>query len=134
MSLNNELIVGGIFCDIKKAFNCVNNDILLLKLETYEITGTDRELYHSYLKVTYQRVLIYNMTHHYRTLSNWELITHKVPQGSILGPLLFLLYMIDLPQIINNISTPILFADDTSILLTHPNTTEFNSDTHKHLV
>jgi len=98
MSSNNELIVGGIFCDLEKAFNCVNNDILLLKLETYEITGKDRELYHYYLKDRYQRVLIYNVTQHYRTLSNWALITHRVPQGYILGPLLFLLYMIDLPH------------------------------------
>ena len=79
MSLNNELIVGGIFCDLERAFNCVNNDILLLKLETYEITGKERELYHSYLKGRYQRVLIYNKTHHYRTPSNWALITHRVP-------------------------------------------------------
>jgi hypothetical protein len=119
MSSNNELIVGGIFCDLEKAFNCVNNNILLLKLETYEITGKDRELYHSYLKDRYQRVLIYNMTHHYRTLSNWALITHRVPQGYVLGPLLFLLYMTDLPQIINNISTPILFADNNIYSLQH---------------
>ena len=74
------------------------------------------------------------MTHHYRTLSNWALITSRVPQGSILGPLLLLLYMTDLPQIINNISTPILFADGTSVLFTHSNTTEFNANTYKHLV
>ena len=92
---------------------------LLLKLDTYEITGKDRELYRSYLKGRYQRVLIYNMTHHYRTHFNWALITHRVPQGSILGPLLFLLYMTVLPQIINNISTPIFFADDTNLLFTH---------------
>jgi len=79
MSLNSELIVGGIFCDLEKAFNCANNDILLLKLETYEITGPQRELYHSYLKGRYQRVLICNMTYHYRTLSNWASITHRVP-------------------------------------------------------
>jgi hypothetical protein len=61
MSLINELIVGGIFCDFEKAFNYVNNDILLLKLETYGITGKDKELYHSHLKGRYQRVFMYNM-------------------------------------------------------------------------
>jgi hypothetical protein len=47
----------------------------------------------------------------------------------VLGSLLFLLYMTDLPQIINNISTLILFADDTTILFTHSNTSKFNSNT-----
>jgi hypothetical protein len=51
-AMNNRLIVGGIFCDLKKAFNCVNHDILLSNLEIYGITGKDKELYQSYLKGT----------------------------------------------------------------------------------
>jgi hypothetical protein len=121
--------VGGIFCDLEKAFDCVNHVILLSKLETYGITGTDKELYHSYLKGRYQRVVIYNKTHH-GAFYNWALIKHGIPQCSILGPLPFLLYVNDLPQFINNKSTPILFADDKSILFTDSNPTEFNSNTH----
>jgi len=54
-------------------------------------------------------------------VSNWARVSCGVPQGSILGPLLFLIYVNDLPKIINKISTPIIFADDTSILFTHAN-------------
>jgi hypothetical protein len=120
-AMNNRLIVGGIFCDLKKTFDCVNHDILLSKLEVYGITGKDKELYQSYLKGRYQRVSIYNKTHHSSTLSTWALIKYGVPQGSIPGPLLLLLYMNDLPKCINDISIPILFADDTSILFAHSN-------------
>ena len=57
-ALNNKLIVGGIFRDPEKAFNCVNHDILLSELGTYGITGKDKKLYHSCLKGRYQGLLI----------------------------------------------------------------------------
>jgi len=99
---------------------------LLSKLKTYVITGTDKEHYQSYLKDRYERVLISNETQHHSTLSNWILNIHGVPQGSILGPLIFLLYINELPQLVNNKSTTISFDDDKCILFTHTNTTEFN--------
>jgi hypothetical protein len=129
-ALNNKLIVGVIFCDLEKAFGCVNHDILLSKLEFCGVTGRDNVLYKSYLNDRYQRVLIYNENHSSSTLSNWAKMKHGVPQGSILGPLLFLLYMNDLPEIINNKSLLILFADDTSILFIHSNLTNYNKDIH----
>jgi hypothetical protein len=67
-ALKNKLMVGGIFCDIEKAFDCVNHDILTLKLETCGITGIDKEQHQSYLKGRYQRVLTYK-THHYSLLT-----------------------------------------------------------------
>jgi len=116
-------MVGGIFCDIQKAFNCVNHNILLTKLEFYGITGITYKLLKSYLKGRYQRVSLNNYSS--SSCSNLGEITHGVPQGSILGPLLFLLYINNLPQITNDNSKTVLFADDTSIIITNPNPLNF---------
>ena len=83
-ALNNRMMVGGIFCDLQKAFDCVNHNILLTKLEFYGITGIAYKLIKSYLEGRYQRVVLNNNSY-----SNWCEIKHGVPQGSILGPLLF---------------------------------------------
>jgi hypothetical protein len=61
--------------------------------------------------------------------SDWSKIKHGVPQGSVLGPLLCLLYMKDFPSAINKLSTPILFADDTSLVITNRNSD--NIDTNR---
>jgi len=63
--------------------------------------------------------------------SNWGGITHGIPQGSILGPLLFLLYINDLPQITNENSKIILYADDTSVIIANPNPTNFENNVNK---
>jgi len=55
-ALNNKLIIGGIFCDPEKAFDCVNHYRLISKLETFGTTGIDKELYQLYLKGRYKRV------------------------------------------------------------------------------
>jgi len=68
----------------------------------------------------YQRTLQYNENHNIRS-STWSEVEHSVPQGSVLGPLLFLIFVNDLPKFINDKSVLMLFADDTSILVSHSN-------------
>jgi len=59
--------------------------------------------------------------------SSWELVKHSIPQGSILGPLFFLLFINDLPIITSDNAKLVLYADDTSIIITSHSTTEFST-------
>ena len=69
----------------------------------------------------YFRTAIYNDSDNSNKVSSWVKVRNGVPQGSMFGPLLFLLYKNDLSKIINETSAPIIFADDTSILFAHSN-------------
>jgi len=90
------------------------------------MTGKGKENFQSYIKGRYQQVLIDNKTNHSTSVSYWAMIKHGVPQGSVLGPTLFLLYINNLPAVINKKAIPVLFADDTSILFTHCKFMEFH--------
>jgi hypothetical protein len=115
------------FCDLEKAFDCVNHKILLSKLEFYGISGNHYKLHKSYLTIRYQRTLLYNENGN-TVASTWAKIDNGVPQGSVLGPLLFLLFINDLPVFVRDKSVSILFADGTGILLSHLNPADFNNN------
>jgi hypothetical protein len=118
--LNNRMMVGGIFCDLQKVSDCY---ILLTKLEFCGITRTSLKLIKSYLEGRYQRVILNNNSPD--SCSNWAEIKHGVPQGSIVGPLLFLIYINDLPKTINDNVEIVLFVDDASIIITGLNPMNF---------
>ena len=105
----------GIFIDLSKAFDTLDHSILLEKLNRYGIRGTALKLMESYLNNRDQYVSFNN------TASEKLPILYGVPQGSILGPLLFLLYMNDIINCYKDPNTRfVLYADDTNIFVSGP--------------
>ena len=110
MTIN--MYTGLALLDLAKAFDAVNHNILLKKLDHYGIRGIVNDFFRSYLTNRRQIVSINNSN------SSLKFINIGVPQGSKLGPLLFLLFINDLPNCLENV--PRLFADDTCLQVCAP--------------
>ena len=103
-------MVGCVLVDFRKAFDLVDHEILLRKLKCYKCTDSCLSWFESYLCNRKQRVSLNN------NLSDASDVIHGVPQGSILEPLLFLIFINDLPLYLkDNGCTIDLYADDTTI-------------------
>ena len=111
LNIDNGLINGIIFIDLKKAFDTINHDILLSKLSGYGLDSRTIDWFRSYLTNRFQRCIVNG------ALSEPGLVSCGIPQGSNLGTLLFLAYINDLPSCLSA-ATPRMYADDTSISFT----------------
>lgn len=101
-----------LYLDFSKAFDSVPHNLLLHKLSLYGIAGSLHAWLSDYLASRFQRVLVEGC------LSSWVKVTSGVPQGSLLGPMLFILYVNDLPRTVSKGTSIALFADDAKCFRT----------------
>lgn len=117
-SMDKRIPVAALYMDLTKAFDYVNHDILLNKLDKYGVRGTAQNLIKSYLTNRTQKTQINRICTKSKTETAYFSDSKEnrlgVPQGSVLGPLLFIIYINDLPQVTEH--PMVLFADDSTVL------------------
>ena len=116
--LNNKKCVDIIYIDFAKAFDVVSHEKLLFKLKSYGISNKIIKWFYNFLSNRSQITRVEN------SFSNSSIVKSRVPQGSVLGPILFVLYINDLPSIISSKIHIDLFADDTKIYFSYASESE----------
>ena len=119
-SMDKSKVTGALYMDLRKAFDTVNHSCLLHKLPYYGIIDKEVDWIASYLFERSQSVFLEGV------ISNKEFITHGVPQGSILGPLLFVVLINDLPKQLKFCNV-LMYADDTVLYYSHKHPKEIES-------
>ena len=112
-ALDNHMHVGLLLLDLSKAFDCLPHRLLLCKLHAYGVSRDACSLLHSYLSSRFQRVKIS------ASRSDWAQMTKGVPQGSILGPMLFNIFINDLIYAVNDVCPLYNYADDNTLAFFH---------------
>lgn len=116
--LDENLFVAGVFFDLTQAFDCVDPDLLCCKLDDMGVRGVPLDWIRSYLSDRKMKIRVGN------SVSKCHHINLGVPQGSVLGPLLFLVFANDLPQAVADGGFSVLYADDASVVVSARNQIE----------